>query len=705
MSIKLKSARTLATGQKKASDKLPETTVRKNNKVVPVTKKRPITPEDLLNLHLTVEPRISPDGSRIVFAKRHVSEKNRMSSNLWIVESNGKTPRQITFCGKANRGRFSPDGRLLAFVSGRNKPQQQIFLLDLEAGGEARALTSFPEGDIGTFDFSPNGKMIGVTFREKAAEWTEEACKKRQEDKVSDPPHVIDDLYYRLDGDGVFNRQRHHLYRVDIATGDTQKIFDKAPLGISGFTWSPDSTSIAFAANLDSEPILHPWMDRLYKLNVETKKLMLLPGQDKGTRMAAAWSPNGKYIAYAGRSGFEVGWEAKNMHLFIYDITKKCDVDLNMHVDLCLESFTISDTGDISYVPNLLWTPDSKQVIAAIGIHGTLHPVAFNLAGGAPDFLTEGSRIVKFGSLSSNGKYAAATVGSMTRPEEIYIAERRGKYFETRELTKFNEKLLKTLDLVEPEEHWIEASDGHAVHLWVMKPVGLTPRKRVPAILEIHGGPHAQYGCAFFHEFQVLAAAGYAVFFGNPRGSKGYGEAHCTAIQGGWGDKDWMDIQAISGFMRQQPYVDVRRTGVTGGSYGGYMTNWAIGHTNEFAAAITDRSVSNLISLFGTSDLPTLPDTYWQGCAWERPETLWDQSPIKYFGRVSTPTLIIHSEGDLRCNVEQADQVFTTLKILGVPTRLVRYPLSTSHGMSRGGPPDLKLHRLNQILDWWKRFL
>jgi acylaminoacyl-peptidase len=157
--------------------------------------------------------------------------------------------------------------------------------------------------------------------------------------------------------------------------------------------------------------------------------------------------------------------------------------------------------------------------------------------------------------------------------------------------------------------------------------------------------------------------------------------------------------------MQKQPYVDAKRMGVMGGSYGGYMTNWVIGHTDAFAGAITDRCVSNLVSMAGNSDFPNVPDTYWKGNAWDKPETLWDQSPVKYFGNVKTPTLIIHSEGDYRCNVEQADQVFTTLKLRGVPVRYVRYPSTTSHGMSRSGPPDLRLHRLHQILDWWQKYL
>jgi len=263
---------------------------------------------------------------------------------------------------------------------------------------------------------------------------------------------------------------------------------------------------------------------------------------------------------------------------------------------------------------------------------------------------------------------------------------------------------MSEIRITEAQPYWVTSADGTKVQVWAMRPAH-SKRARLPAVLEIHGGPHAQYGDCFFHEFQVLAAQGYAVFFSNPRGSKGYGEAHCEAIRGDWGRKDWADLQAVIEFIKSLPWVDSSRMAVMGGSYGGYMTNWVIGHTTEFAAAITDRCVSNLVSMAGSSDGPILPDTYWEGNAWDRSETLWSQSPLRYLGSAKTPTLIIHSEGDLRCNIEQAEQVYSALHVLGVPTRLIRYPASTSHGLSRNGPVDLRIHRLRAIIDWYRTYL
>jgi dipeptidyl aminopeptidase/acylaminoacyl peptidase len=203
----------------------------------------------------------------------------------------------------------------------------------------------------------------------------------------------------------------------------------------------------------------------------------------------------------------------------------------------------------------------------------------------------------------------------------------------------------------------------------------------------------------------VLAAQGWTVVYSNPRGSKGYGRDHTHSIQGSWGTTDWEDVQAVTEFMKKHKGIQKKQIGIMGGSYGGYMTNWAVSHTHDYVAAITDRCVSNMISMMGSGDFLHETDSYWEGNPWDRPEELWEQSPIKHFKGVKTPMLIIHSEGDLRCNIEQSEQIHTALVVQNVPCRFVRYPSSTSHGMSRCGPPDMRLHRLGEIVAWWKKYL
>jgi dipeptidyl aminopeptidase/acylaminoacyl peptidase len=670
-------------------------------------KRRRIAPEDLLRLQTVSDPRIAPDGSLIVFVKRHV-EKNEYVSNLWAVSARGGPPRQFTSGGKDSSPRWSPDGRWLAFIGGREKHQPQLYKMRA-AGGEAVPLTSFPEGAISGFKWSPDGKRIAVSFREQDPDWTEKAKKRRQDEKLSPPPRVIDDWWYRMDGDGYFNAQRFELHLVDAESGAGRRLFTKDKLGDPSFDFSPDGRELAIATNRSPRALVEPWKAELVRLDIQSGKLRPVPGLPPGPKSCVAWSPDGKRIAYAGRAGKDGLYSPENLELFVCDPRRGGARSLTASEDCCLLAIVIGDVSEASFAANLRWSPDSRRLYFAVGRRGETHVASAPARGGKVTFHTRGPLQHELGSFSADGRLLALTVGSAASPAEVHVARvaggRQPGRLRARALSDLNGSLLSELELSKPARHWVRAADGARVEVWSLRPPGRPSRRRVPAVLEIHGGPHAQYGETFFHEFQVLAAAGYAVFYSNPRGSKGYGRAHCAAIRGKWGAADWEDIQAVTAFMKTRPFVDPRRLGIMGGSYGGYMTNWAIGHTNDFAAAITDRSVSNLVSMMGTSDFPEEPDAYFPGNAWDRPEALWEQSPLRYFGNVATPTLVIHSEGDLRCSVEQAEQVFTALKLRRVPARLVRYPSSTSHGMSRSGPPDLRIHRLRQILAWWKQHL
>lgn len=668
------------------------------------SKKRPIQPEDLTKFIFVSDAQVSPNADSVLFVRRHTGEKNESVSNIWIASTNGKTIRQFTTSGKDGHPRWSPDGARIAFISGRNKPKSQIFVMRSD-GGEATALTDFPEGSISGFKWSPDGKRLAVSFREQDPIWTEEAGKKREQTGASTPPRITEEMFYRLDGDGYFLHQRHYLYIVNAETGATKKIFDKDKTGWFEFDWSPDGKELVVAANLDRNPLLHPWKSRLYRLKVASGKLKEIPGQFDGSKESPKWSPDGKAIAFAGREGKDNDWGSMNTHLFVCDAKTGKMRNLSASVDYCLSAAVLSDTKEAGYSANFEWTQDSKGLLVNLSWHGESHIALVDAASGKWRQLTKGAVALTLGSRSSNGKVLGLTTGSPLALAEVAIGQFSTSEISVRQLTSFNEALLSELDLVKPESVWISTPDGSKVHTWFLKPLNYSPTKKHPAVLEIHGGPHAQYGFVFFHEFQVLAAKGYMVFYSNPRGSKGYGEAHCDAIRGDWGNKDWIDVQAVANYMRSRKDVDSKRVGVMGGSYGGYMTNWVISHSKEFAAAITDRCVSNLVSMAGNSDFPFVPNRYWKGDPWSNYQVLWSQSPIHYFDKVQTPTLIIHSEGDLRCNVEQGEQVFTALKVRGIPARFVRYPLSTSHGMSRGGPADLRIHRLNEIVNWWGKYL
>jgi len=275
----------------------------------------------------------------------------------------------------------------------------------------------------------------------------------------------------------------------------------------------------------------------------------------------------------------------------------------------------------------------------------------------------------------------------------------------SRKLTHFNENLLRARDLGEIEEVWFKGAADNDLQGWILKPPDFDESKKYPSILEIHGGPRVQYGNFFMHEFYYLAANGYVVYFCNPRGGQGYGEEHSKSIWNNWGTADYGDVMAWVDVVQKKPYIDSERMGVTGGSYGGYMTNWIIGHTDRFKAAVTQRCVSNLVSMYGSSDFNWVFQVeFGDEPPWENLENYWRQSPMKYIGNAKTPTLVIHSEQDLRCAIEQGEQIFVALKKLGIDTEMVRFP-DEPHGLSRGGRTDRRIERLNHIRRWFDRYL
>ena len=670
------------------------------------TKKQSITPEDLLRFKLVADPQINPAGSQIVFVRQHVGDKNEYVKNLWTVDVAKGEPQQFTSGGRDSHPRYSTDGNRIAFIGARDKHKPQLFTMST-TGGEATQLTNFPEGTISTFKWSPDGKHLAASFREQDSDWTQAAKKNRKDNGLTEPPRVLDDWWYRLDGDGYFNAQRFLLFIVDADTGELRELYTKDNLGGFSFDWSPDSKQLVIATNRDRKAMIKPWKDELLRCNVRTGKLTPIPNLPRGAKSNPTWSPDGKHIAFASRENDDSIYSVENLELYVCDPVKGNARSLTADTDYCLLAAPMTDTAEVSFEPKIHWTPDAKNIQFRLGWHGECHVAQIPAKGGNVKVLTPAGAVWDMANLSADGKKIALVHSDFTHLPSVYVGTVSNTTIKPIQRADFNRELLAQRNIATMKQKWITAADGHKVHAWVMLPPTHSngSKKKYPGILEVHGGPHAQYGVGFFHEFQVLAAQGYVVVFSNPRGSKGYGRDHCASIRGNWGSTDWIDVQAAADLLAEHSNVDTKRTAIMGGSYGGYMTNWAIGHTNRFKAAITDRCVSNLHSMFGSSDYTSAPDDYFPGNSWDRPEKLWEQSPLKYLGNARTPTLIIHSEGDLRCNVEQSEQVFTALKLRNVPTRFVRYPRSTSHGMSRGGPPDMRLHRLHQILEWYDNYL
>jgi dipeptidyl aminopeptidase/acylaminoacyl peptidase len=316
--------------------------------------------------------------------------------------------------------------------------------------------------------------------------------------------------------------------------------------------------------------------------------------------------------------------------------------------------------------------------------------------GGAMRTLVGGDRVLL--DFDVNGERIVFTASMPTDPGDVFAVDG----VDERRLTTVNAALLANLELAAPEPLEIVGAGGQPVQGWFLPGRG---RGKRPLILEIHGGPHALYGNAFFHEFQVLAAQGYHVLYTNPRGSKGYGERFCSEIAGGWGNLDYQDLMAATDLIVQRPDVDAERLGVAGGSYGGFMTNWIVGHTDRFKAAVTMRCLSNFVSFYGTSDIgPWFGEREMAGSPRDQIERYWQLSPLAHVEKVTTPILILHSEQDLRCPLEQSEQWFVSLRRLGKTAEFVLFP-EESHDMSRSGRSDRRLERLGRIVGWFDRWL
>ncbi len=668
---------------------------------------RTITVADIRRLVVPSDPQIDHCGDSIVWTTKSADRPGTSRTELWFASSSGAgVARRLTKGPRDRSPRWSPNSPQLAFVRETTKGNPQIFLASLARRQltTPTQLTKLREGALADLRWSPRGDEIAFTFRQTMHDRTHDAAQARDAAGESTPPLVVDDPWYRLDGDGVFGSARFGLFIVNLATQRVRAVELGDTMGTFTFDWSPDGRSIIAAVNTSPRALFEPWKTQIVVVHARTGKSSVIKGLPEGPKSSPSFSPDGSMIAYAGRPGRSDMYATKNLGLFVHDLHTKKTRDLLAATDFCLMSPTLSDCAESGFGAWFRWMPDSESLIMRIGWHGSGFLVSAGARGGVvvPNSSSGADHIPA--SLAGNGSRIALIRSAPTEPPEVCVADIMGREFPVRQLSRLNTALCDELELAAPQEAWTKSKDGAWVHYWIMRPpAAARARGRTPAVIEVHGGPHAQYGWTFFHEFQLLAAAGYTVAYGNPRGSKGYGVDFCSAIHGSWGDKDWIDVQAITRALRRDARVDPKRIGIMGGSYGGYMTLWAVGHSTSYRGAISDRCVSNIVSHCGNSDFPSVPGVYWKGSAYGDPTALWKSSPIAHFSKARTPMLLIHSEGDLRCNIEQSEQIHAALAAQNVPVRFVRYPRETSHGMSRSGPPDLRMHRLNEILAWWKR--
>ncbi|HYR51213.1 MAG TPA: S9 family peptidase [Candidatus Dormibacteraeota bacterium] len=674
--------------------------------------RKQVTPEDLLQLQFVDAVAVSPDGSRAVYQVRSIDpEKDGYESHLWIVPMQGGEPRRLTFGEQKNgSAAWSPDGRTIAFVSDRRDKKQQIYKLSLE-GGEAERLTDL-DGRIGGLAWSPDGSKISFCYRATDPPETghlpgsapaKQAAEAKAEKKDRKPPTFmhITRLHYKEDGQGFLPKSRFHVHVLDVASGEVRAL-TSGEWDHGAAAWSPDGTWLVFPANRLPDADYHATVSDLWLLPAaggEPRNLTPQPG----AAFAPAWSPDGSQIAFLGNEDEGDAWGVKNIHVWTVPAQGGPARNLTPELDRTALDLMGTDLRDFHEPYPPVWSTDGTAIHYLVSDQGSTHLYSVPAKGGAPRKVTKGALALLAIAGSKKGSDLAVircdhadagTVGRLDPGTGTFTP-----------LVRPTSTLFDTLAVQTPEEFWVEMPEGHKVHCWMMKPPNADPARKYPMILEIHGGPRVQYGACFFHEFQMLASAGFYVLFSNPRGAQGYGEAFTREIVVDWGGPDYEDLmRVVDDALRRYPEIDPARLGVTGGSYGGYMTNWIVGHTSRFKAAATQRSVVDLKTLllagdFSDDAVPEFGDQPWRDSPDYR-----RMSPITYVENIRTPLLVLHSLEDHRCPVEEAEQLYTSLKLLRREVEMVLFP-GESHGLSRGGTPSRRVARLTFLRDWFLRHL
>lgn len=662
-------------------------------------KQRNVGIEDLFGIRLVGGVDVSPDGSRLVFSlSRTDLAKNRVFSSLYLVPTGGGRMRRLTRGDHADgMPRFSPDGSSVAFLSDRDKGRS-LFVLPMD-GGEPERITD-RDGVVSDYAWAPDGKSFALAYRKLTDRERLERDEKKEE--LGRLPHFrhVTRLHYRVDGMGFRSPERTHVYVCRTTGGRMRCLTEGVDRDHAEPRFSPDGSRVSFTSNRVDDPDLFLENQDVYSVAPDGTDLRKVT-REPGAAFAHVWSPDGSTIFYLGWEGGPGEGLDRLVHVRRVASGGGPSTDLTPDLDRATSNLVIGDTASTSFGgPGPAVSPDGSRVFFVVSTEGACHLASVPAEGGGIEWALVGDLVVfDFGWPAAGGP-GWALIGDATNPADLHRLPEGAGGAAPKRLTKVNDAHLGKLRLVEPEEVRYRRKGGD-VHGWVLKPPGFRKGVKYPAVLEVHGGPHVAYGHVFFHEMQLLAAAGYVVLMTNPRGSDGYGLEHREAIRGAWGTVDADDVTTALDGLLAEGFVDPERLYLTGGSYGGYMTNWLVGHTNRFRAAVTQRSVVSLAMLFSASDIGFVFRHEFGGAPWDEAERYRASSPLTFAEKIETPLLIVHSESDLRCPIADAEQLFTMLKILGREVEMVRF-VGESHGLSRGGRPANRAERLRRILDWFR---
>src|SRR5258706_381500 len=689
-----------------------------------LAQKRNITEKDLFNFVWAGDTQISPDGSRVAFVRVTVNEKkDGYNTAIWSVSPATGETHQLTSGPRDSTPRWSPDGKFLLFVRVIEKDGRpdmpQLFMLPM-AGGDSFQFTTMTRGAGGP-QWSPDGKMIlfgnsanpedlakAAPRNQPSPSPTPLDARKPEEPRESDV-RVITRAVYRFNGAGYTDpKHPNHIWVVTAPKTGDEKVAPKqltsGRYSDEGATWAKDNSQIYFASDQIDEPYYELPSTTIYSISVNGGQPARLTSFDMDTG-AFSVSPDGKRIAFYGSQSKPVQ-SYTEPDLWVMDLAPNAQPrnltrDFDYDVGSGVGGDNTAPRGGGNAPP--IWRADGHSIVAVYAKEGKANVGIFDATSGKEIDLTSGNQaVVSFRSTPDATKFALV-ISSPTRIGDIFWLEGPGG--QPKQLTHLNHELFSKINLTEPEEIWYKSFDGKKIHAWVQKPPDFDANKKYPLILNIHGGPHAAYGFVFDHEFQWMAAKGYVVLYPNPRGSTSYGQDFGNIIQYHYPGDDYKDLMAGVDEVLKRGYIDEKKMGVTGGSGGGLLTNWTIGQTARFAAAVSQRDIANWADFWYVADFTLFQESWFRAAPFDDPEDFKARSPITYINNVKTPMMFILGEADWRTpTYSGGEEMFRALKYKKIPTVMVRFPGET-HELSRSGQPWHRIERLEHIVGWFDKWL
>ena len=660
-------------------------------------------PEDIPALVEVGDPRLSPDGTTVVFAVTTTDvQANEYRGRIWVVPADGSSDaRPLTpEGGRHSRPRWSPDGSVVAFVAVEEitEGEHRFSVCTVAPTGGAYVQVAECSDDIDDLAWSPDGRTIAFLAREREEE---RYSHKKAKDQ---PPRRITHLFSRLDNVGWLVDRQRHVFVVPADGSAKPRPMTEGPFEDGGLSWSPDGRRLAFTSARHDDWDLSRAVD-IFIADVESgDEGPSTPRRLTETKLAhysPSWSPDGTRIAVLVA---DEETAPRHLHLGVLDASSGALTVLTEELD--------RNCAPHGAHREPLWDGDHLWFTAEDAGNVLLYRVN---AGGGPAEVVQGGDgwVTGFDVVAGTLAFTGTTP---TMVSDLFVRATDGGDREVRRLTRFSDDFAAAVSLVEPQRFTVVSTGGAEVEAWIMPPADAEPGQRYPTLLNIHGGPFTQYGNRFFDEFQLQAGAGYAVVYSNPRGSSGYSEAWGRAIRwpecdldpgSGWGGVDHDDVLAvIDEAVRRFDFVDGERLGVLGGSYGGFMTSWiaAKGGEQRFKAGVSERAVNDVLHLEHDSDIAGVFREYVGVSHVEDPEPYRRQSPITYVKDIVMPLLILHSENDLRCPISQAEELFVALRMLRRDVEFVRFP-GEGHELSRSGSPRHRVQRAETILEYFGRRL